>query len=102
MAWLNELWRRLGTLLRRRQFDADLEDEMRLHVELRAEQQAQAGLAPDQARYAARRRFGNVLLLKEASRRMWGWHWLQNLAQEPPSAFPSLPRSPVITPHSFP
>jgi hypothetical protein len=34
MAWLGELWRRLTAFARRKQMDADLEDEMRLHVEL--------------------------------------------------------------------
>jgi hypothetical protein len=39
MEWIGELWRRLRELVRRRQNDRDLEEEMRLHVELRAEEQ---------------------------------------------------------------
>ena len=35
MDWLRELARRLSMLVHRRQFDADLEEEMRLHLELR-------------------------------------------------------------------
>jgi hypothetical protein len=35
MNWLSELARRLNMLLQRRRFDADLEEEMRLHLELR-------------------------------------------------------------------
>ncbi len=35
MKWLRELTRRLSMLVHRRQFDADLEEEMRLHLELR-------------------------------------------------------------------
>jgi hypothetical protein len=35
MDWLRELARRLRMLIHRRQFDADLEEEMRLHLELR-------------------------------------------------------------------
>ncbi len=36
---LGELGRRLWMLMRRRQFDADLEEEMRLHLELREQEQ---------------------------------------------------------------
>jgi hypothetical protein len=43
--WLGECWRRLRALLKRKQVDADLEEEMRLHVELRAQAQTQAGVA---------------------------------------------------------
>ncbi len=38
MTWPGELLRRLKMLLHRRQFDATLEEEMRLHLELRQEQ----------------------------------------------------------------
>jgi hypothetical protein len=60
-------------LLRRQQFDADLADEMRLHRELREQEQIERGLSPKEARYAAQRRFGNDLVLREESRDMWGW-----------------------------
>ncbi|HUI58025.1 MAG TPA: hypothetical protein VLY04_23785 [Bryobacteraceae bacterium] len=36
MERLAEMWRRLLYLLRRRQFDRDLEEEMRFHVEMKA------------------------------------------------------------------
>jgi hypothetical protein len=60
MNWLRELVRRLSMLIHRQQFDADLEDEMRLHLELRQEEQLQSGMTADDARAAARRRFGNA------------------------------------------
>ena len=60
-------------LMRRQQFDADLDEEMRLHVELREQEQERAGLTPEDARYAALRRFGNTTLLKEESYMAWGW-----------------------------
>ena len=39
MNWLRELATRLSMLVHRRQFDADLEEEMRLHLELRRQEQ---------------------------------------------------------------
>ena len=95
--WLGELWRRLTALVTRKQIDRDLEDEMRLHLELRAQQQAEAGIALDEAHHAAQRRFGNTLLMKETSRAVWGWHWLETFAQDLQYALRTLRRSPGFT-----
>lgn len=82
MKWLGEWARRLRMLLHRRQFDADLEEEMRLHLELRQQEQIESGTPVDEARAAARRRFGNTTYLKEESHIAWGWEWIENLAQD--------------------
>ena len=55
MNFFGELVRRLSMLFHRGQFDADLEEEMRLHLELREQQQLQAGLTQTNAHSAARR-----------------------------------------------
>ncbi len=73
MDWLGELWRRLLFPLRRRQFERDLEEEMRFHLDMKA---AESGAA------AARRKFGNVALLQEDSREAWGWIALEQLCQD--------------------
>ena len=70
---LSELGRRLAMLLRRRKFDSDLDEEMRLHRELREREEIARGLSPEEAHYAALRRFGNDLLLREESRDIWNW-----------------------------
>lgn len=56
MNWLGELARRLNMLIHHRQFDADLEEEMRFHLELRQEEQIESGVTADDAQAAARRR----------------------------------------------
>ncbi|MGH9401960.1 MAG: permease prefix domain 1-containing protein [Terriglobia bacterium] len=66
------------------QFDGDLAEEMRLHQELREQEQVERGGSPAEAHCAAQRRFGNNLVLRERSRDMWGWNWLQNLLQDIP------------------
>jgi len=77
-----ELARRLLMLLRRRRFDADLQEEMRLHRELREQEQIERGLSAQEARYAAQRRFGNDLIWREESHDMGGWNWLEDLVQD--------------------
>jgi hypothetical protein len=71
MKWLRELTRRLSMLVHRRQFDADLEEEMCLHLELRKEEHIESGMSAHDARAAARRRFGNPTVLGENSHTDW-------------------------------
>ena len=97
MDWLNELLRRLWMLMRRQQFDADLEEEMRLHLELREQDQIQAGLSPREARQAASRRFGNATLLKEKSHMVWGWEWFESFVQDTAYGSRAMLRSPALT-----
>src|SRR5215467_13068578 len=94
MEWLGEWTRRLGMLLHRRQFDADLEEEMRMHLELRQQEQIESGIPADEARAAARRRFGNTMHLKEESHIAWGWEWIESLAQDVGYGLRSLRKSP--------
>jgi hypothetical protein len=91
---LAELGRRLLILLRRRQFDSDLKEEMRLHREMREQEEIEGGLTAEDALYAAQRRFGNELLLREESRDMWGWNWLEHLVQDIRYALRQLHRNP--------
>jgi len=60
MNWLRELARRLRMLMHRRQFDADLEEEMRLHLEMRQHEHLQSGMEADDARASARLGLANV------------------------------------------
>ena len=97
MDWLSELGRRLWMLMHRRQFDADIEEEVRLHVELRAQDQIQAGLSPREAHGAASRRFGNATLLTEQSHMVWGWGWLESFLQDTAYGSRAMLRSPALT-----
>src|ERR1700688_1526996 len=97
MKWLTEMARRLTMLLHRRQFDADLEEEMRLHLELRQQEHVDAGMSAEDARFAARRRFGNTTALQETSHVAWGWEWLENLVQDASYGVRAMRRSPGVT-----
>jgi predicted permease len=74
MEWLNEFGRRMRQLFRRKQWEDDLAEEMRLHLDLRAAEKGSEALA--------KRKFGNAALLREESRGVWGWAFWDNLAQD--------------------
>lgn len=82
MHWFSELLRRLRFRLRGARFDQDLAEEMRLHQTLRAEEMHANGASADDAGYAARRRFGNEVRIREESREAWGWTFLDRLWQD--------------------
>ena len=61
---------RLRELLTRERRDEDLERELRAHLEAEVDDQIEAGTAPEEAQYAARRALGNLPLIKEDTRTM--------------------------------
>ena len=82
MSRLIEFWRRVGVLARRGKFARELEEEMRLHRELKEKELIADGAEEREARYAANRRFGNAMRLRERSAEAWGWSWLDDFVQD--------------------
>ncbi len=78
---------------RKKRREQDLEREMRSHLELEAEEQRDAGLAADRARFAAQRAFGNTTLIQEEVREMSRWVLLERLWQDLSYAWRTLGRN---------
>ena len=96
--WLSELFRRFQALFSRgERFDRDLEEEMRLHRDLRARELRDDGANSEDAHYAARRRFGNTLRLREEIHQAWGWTWLDRLGLDLRYGCRRLRQSPGFT-----
>jgi predicted permease len=73
----NEIWRRLRVLVRPKQLQRDLEDEVAFHMAMRVSDNRAAGLDAEEAGYAARRQFGNSTAVKETTRELWTFVWLE-------------------------
>jgi predicted permease len=80
-----------------RRREAELDEEIRGHLEMAARDRVARGESPEEARYAARREFGNATLVKEVTRGMWSGAWLQDLGQDVRFAVRSLRRTPAFT-----
>ena len=79
---IRSVLRRLWFLLRRDRMARELEEEMRLHVELRAKSFEERGMTARDAQATARRRFGRATSLQERAREMWGLEWVDQLRQD--------------------
>src|SRR5262245_28264664 len=74
-----------------------MEEEMHFHLEMQIEQNLASGLAAEEARYAARRQFGNQTWLKEVSREMWSLRFIETLIQDLRYGARTLMKSPNYT-----
>src|SRR5579859_2331560 len=92
-AWLNKLRQRLRALFKRRALDRDLDDELAFHLAMREQQNRDLGISLAEARYAARRQFGNYTQIKERSREMWTFASFESFWQDVRYAIRMMRRS---------
>src|SRR6266852_8395993 len=85
---MNFLW------WRRKQQERELDEEVRRHLEMAAKERVERGEDKREAERAARREFGNVGLVKEVTRDVWGWRWLRDIADDARYGLRILGKSP--------
>ena len=64
---------------RRKRMLEDLDQDIRDHIERETEDNIERGMSPEEARYAAMRKFGNVMRVKEETREVWSVVWFERL-----------------------
>src|SRR5207248_6602833 len=89
MKWLSS-WRRTRC-------EADLDEEIRRHLEMAVSDRVERGEPANQAEYSARREFGNVGLIKEVTREMWAWASFERLVQDLTYGLRLMRRDPGFT-----
>jgi predicted permease len=90
MNWLQQL------ISRRREY-RNLSGEIAEHLQEKVEELVASGMPRQDAEAAARRQFGNALLLEEQSREVWQWATLEAMLRDLKYAFRQLRRNPGFT-----
>src|SRR5690349_14387425 len=88
--------RKLASLLRRRRFESELDEEIAFHIESRAQELRDSGLSPLAALAQARREFGGAALSREDSRAAWRFAWAEDLVADLHYAARAFRRNPAF------
>ena len=94
---LRKIAGRLRALFQKRKLDADMTEEMRLHLELQTERNLASGMNSEEARYAALREFGGVEQIKERCRDARSGLWVDHLTRDVRHAWRTLAKAPFVS-----
>jgi predicted permease len=97
MSWHRTWTARLRGLLRRGRRESEMNEEVGFHLDMQAGEYERRGMSPEQARQAARRRFGAVEQVKEEYRRQGGVPWLESFVRDLGYGLRMLRKSPLVT-----
>jgi predicted permease len=96
-SWLNGLKLRLHALFQRERLDRELDEELAFHLAMREEKNRDDEPDGEEARYAARRQFGNTTNWKEKMRELWTFVSLESFGQDLRHAFRTLRKNPAFS-----
>jgi macrolide transport system ATP-binding/permease protein len=95
MSWLERLRIRMGMLFGRRNAAAQLDRELREHLQRQIDENLAAGMNPQDARSAALRAFGNPAPVSEQA--TWSWNGLESLVRDLRDGVRTMRRAPAFT-----
>jgi ABC-type antimicrobial peptide transport system permease subunit len=75
----------------------DLDEEIAAHIRMSEQDCMDRGDSPEQAKYSALREFGNLDMVKETTREIWGWIWVEQFLKDLRYGARQLRRTPGFT-----
>jgi predicted permease len=81
-------------LLSRRRLWDDLSEEIKQHLQEKADELIGSGVPPKEAMRIARREFGNALMIEERGREVWGWPAIESVLADVRYGLRQLRRTP--------
>jgi len=94
MEWIRVLLSHLAAVVRWRRLDADLDDELRTHIELAVAENIRSGMTAEQARTKALRAFGGMTQVRESYRMQRGLPGIGQFGRDVHFAIRQLRKSP--------
>jgi predicted permease len=82
---------------RRKRMMEDLDQDIRDFIERETQDNIERGMPPEEARYTALRKFGNVTRVREETWEVWSFVWLEQLWQDVRVGLRQLRRNPGFT-----
>lgn len=95
--WIRAIWLRVRAILKRKELEQDLEDELAFHLAMSEKKNLERGRSAEEARYAARRQFGNVQRVKELCNEVWTIASLETLRRDLRYGMRTMARNPGFT-----
>ena len=92
--WVYTIPLRLRSLFHRNRLAAELDEELRDHIDRQIEDNLTRGMSLEEARLAALKKFGNPSLLRDQTRATWNWNGLEQFARDARIGIRTLSRTP--------
>lgn len=80
--WIYTIPLRLRSLFHRNRMGAELDEELRGHIDRQIEENLSRGMSAEEARLSALRAFGNPVLLRDKTRATWSWDSMEQFAHD--------------------